>query len=242
MHGSQRSVTEQHFRNISERDSWTVEQSRYSLLNPDRCCSLSYSASLYRILLLICCSVKLGRCNLWPLDDEQNKLCDLWLLLWCSAVRVPLWQIFLIFPESLLGNPPGSEGNRLIPPPNTLQPLLLPFSNLKGPLHACWLQARSHTRSRTQTLRYSLYTHTHNHLLLHLNMALGSLSVILWEERRPLGHSCVSLSPIWYPATRREGLGARGLPRGYSRALKDMRHGQEMLPLSYTKATTSDRK
>lgn len=106
------------------------------------------------------------------MNDQRDKLCDLWRLLDalpCSTV-IDIPNI----PRVLARNPSGSEGNQLIP---------LPLLIWKSPLDTCWVQAKSHT--------HTVYTHMHNHLLLHLNMALGSLSVILRMERRPLGHNRV---------------------------------------------------
>lgn len=119
------------------------------------------------VLLLFCSQVQLKQRNLWPLDDEQDTLCDLWLLLWCSAVhRCDIYSWYSQSPCTETHQPLRGLGS---PPTPSI-------TNLKGPLNTCWLWAESHT---------------HNHLLLLLKMALGSLSVILREERRPLGHSCV---------------------------------------------------
>lgn len=95
-------------------------------------------------------------------------------------------------PRDLARKPTGLQGESANSPP---------FLIWKGP----WIPAGcglNVTRTNTQIQEI----HTHNHLLLLLNLAMGSLSVILREERKPLGHSCVCLSPIWYPATRREAL------------------------------------
>lgn len=67
---------------------WKKESQLYTNIPSvlDKCAAWLTSTLLPAALLLFS-----RQCNLWTGDDEQNKLCDLWPLLWCWVVFYCDW-------------------------------------------------------------------------------------------------------------------------------------------------------